>query len=290
MCGSGFKIVKTSVVIAVFNHSEILRKSLLCASGQADYIDEIVISDDGSSEDVLQVIKDAAPQLNCATTYVRQQDLGFRLARSKNNGIRHSTGDYLIFIDQDLIYTKGYIKTFIGHRRKRQFIVSYPIRLDEKTSVAITNDAIRKGRFDQYLSFNQKKVVYRQFIKDGWEHGLRTIVGNSKHKPKLRGGCFAANREDLLSVNGFDENFIGWGNEDDDLGRRFYCSGIIGKNYFWNEFPLHLYHPEYHQGGERNNHAYSAERIEAAKYGDLRAVYGVENTLGDDTVEVIKIQ
>ena len=39
-------------------------------------------------------------------------------------------------------------------------------------------------------------------------------------------GNFAVVRADLFMVNGFDEAYVGWGQEDDDLGRRFYAAGV----------------------------------------------------------------
>ena len=44
-------------------------------------------------------------------------------------------------------------------------------------------------------------------------------------------------------INGFDEKFVGWGQEDDDLRRRLYRAGFNGKNLGMNAFAVHLYHP-----------------------------------------------
>jgi GT2 family glycosyltransferase len=44
-------------------------------------------------------------------------------------------------------------------------------------------------------------------------------------KPKLDGCDFGIWREDYEAVNGFDESFVGWGCEDDDLGVRLRRAG-----------------------------------------------------------------
>jgi hypothetical protein len=96
-------------------------------------------------------------------------------------------------------------------------------------------------------------------------------------------------RDDLLRVNGFDENYKGWGAEDDDLGRRLYRSGIIGRTVFRDEFPLHLWHPHATGGRDsRNLHYYNRRRREIAG-GDYRAVNGISNPLDDDVPTVERI-
>ena len=282
--------MKTTLIIAVYNHSEFLRRCLLSTSAFDSSLHEIVVTDDGSSEDTLAVVKESAALFNCRLTFVQQQDIGFRLARSKNNGIRHATGDYLIFIDQDLIFTRGYLPAFVNHRKRGQFVVSYPIRLTEEQSSKLDEATIKNANFDALTTPAQRTKIKRQYIKDNWEHYVRKFFRTDGTKPKLRGGCFAAFRDDLLMVNGFDENFQGWGNEDDDLGRRLYRAGIVGKNVFWNEYPLHIYHPENSDGGARPNRDYNRMRIQAIKNGEFRALNGVENTLGDDKAKVISIQ
>lgn len=50
--------------------------------------------------------------------------------------------------------------------------------------------------------------------------------------------------KDLERVNGFDEEFIGWGFEDSDLAVRLINSGIKRKSGNFLVTVFHLYHPE----------------------------------------------
>jgi hypothetical protein len=70
----------------------------------------------------------------------------------------------------------------------------------------------------------------------------------------------AIRREDYIRVNGYDERYVGWGNEDDDMGRRLLATGTIGYNFTYSEYPIHIYHPPYHQNGIRVNQEYSSRR------------------------------
>ena len=57
------------------------------------------------------------------------------------------------------------------------------------------------------------------------------------------GANIGIDRNDLIRVNGFDEDFVGWGGEDIDLSRRL---GLIGVDYHGTVgrcIVFHLHHP-----------------------------------------------
>ena len=62
-------------------------------------------------------------------------------------------------------------------------------------------------------------------------------------RPKLVSNNVGIWRSDFEAVNGFDENFRGWGAEDDDLGRRLKRIGVRLKSILrWTRL-YHLWHP-----------------------------------------------
>jgi predicted glycosyltransferase involved in capsule biosynthesis len=93
---------------------------------------------------------------------------------------------------------------------------------------------------------------------------------------KLRGGVFAIYKKDYLKVNGFDENFSQWGNEDDDLGRRLNNVNVVGINPFKKDYTVHLYHPQNSQGG-RKNLDYNKLVKAKAKEGYYYCDYGINS-------------
>lgn len=81
------------------------------------------------------------------------------------------------------------------------------------------------------------RTVRKDFI---YYLGKQIHIGN--RRPKLKGGAFSLFREKFEQVNGFDETFIGWGREDDDLGRRLYLANVIGRNISHRAWTYHLWH------------------------------------------------
>ena len=121
-----------TVIVTVFNRSHLLEKTLLSLVHQSQKIDELIVSDDGSEEDILGLLKQYTNHVDFAVTYVHQENEGFRLAKCRNNGIRKAQGDFIIFIDQDIVGTRHYLQTFIRYSQSRTFLVAYPIRLSLK--------------------------------------------------------------------------------------------------------------------------------------------------------------
>ena len=280
--------MKVSIIVTVYNRIDLLRKALISINSQSYLPDELILSDDGSQEDITGGIKNLIPKLNFKILYVSQQDKGFRLARCKNNAVRAASGDYLIFNDQDIIATKNYIKTFVDYRKEKRFCVSYPVRLNENQNNQITNEMIEKCDYSDLLNESQIREIRKQYRKDKLYFYLKKLhlrdIG-----PKLRGGVFAAHRDDLLKVNGFNEKYQGWGNEDDDLGRRLDRIDVTGSNPFLHEFPLHLYHEPYNLAG-RANKQYYYQQVKKIRKGYFYCKYGIINSLDNDEVVVRELK
>ncbi|MDZ7340812.1 MAG: glycosyltransferase [candidate division KSB1 bacterium] len=277
--------MKLSVIIAVYNRSYLLAKSLVSLKHQSLAPGELILSDDGSDEDIIAAIDPLVRSLPYPVKFVSQKHQGFRLAKCRNNGSKQASGDYLIFIDQDIVLNRSFLEICLKYRRERQFCVALPVRLTADQSRLLTPEAIERGQWQGIVTEAQRRKIKRQYYKDNFYRFLRALHLR-RSGPKLRGGAVAINREDFVAINGYDENYQGWGNEDDDLGRRLYAAGLRGKNPFCDEFPLHLYHPPHHQDGARVNKGYHSQRKKAILRGDFRCQFGLDHPLGSEELVI----
>jgi glycosyltransferase involved in cell wall biosynthesis len=83
-----------SVIVPCYNHAHFLGEAIESALAQTYPYLEIIVVDDGSSDNTREVAA-RYPQVR----YVRQENQG--LAAARNTGLRHSTGSYLVFLDAD---------------------------------------------------------------------------------------------------------------------------------------------------------------------------------------------
>ncbi|HHP7231234.1 MAG TPA: glycosyltransferase family 2 protein [Xenococcaceae cyanobacterium] len=101
-----------SVVIPTYNRLPILQKCLMALENQqfnhnliSQY--EIILVDDGSTDETLTWLKANQPQLPHVKTF-QQEHQGAAAAR--NLGIQKAQGDTIIFIDSDLVVTENFLQ------------------------------------------------------------------------------------------------------------------------------------------------------------------------------------
>lgn len=88
-------MAKVSIIVPAYNRAHLLPESLGSVLSQDHKDIEIVIVDDGSTDDTADVIRG----IDGPIVYLRQNNSGASVAR--NHGILRSTGDYLMFLDSD---------------------------------------------------------------------------------------------------------------------------------------------------------------------------------------------
>jgi glycosyltransferase involved in cell wall biosynthesis len=273
-------MMQKTIIISTYNRAHLLRRILVSIANQSCSPDRVIVADDGSSEDMEVVIREEIHRLKCPITFVTQADDGFRLARSRNNAVRLADDGILIFADQDMLFTKDYFASLLSSMKEKRFFAGYMLRLDQKQTDRITDEMIESCNYSSLITEEQRKGSWHQYRKDGLYEWLYRFhlrpVG-----PKLRGGIFAVNKVDIERINGFDENYQGWGNEDDDLYWRLYASGVRGKNPQYTEYAIHQYHPIFRAAGERSNKKYFEQRKQEIMNGAWFCQQGLRNDKGD---------
>ena len=73
---------------------------------------------------------------------------------------------------------------------------------------------------------------------------------------------FAFWRNDAIAINGFNENFVGWGREDSEFTARLLNYDLMRRNVKFNALAYHLYHPLNDRGHLAENDQLLRETIE----------------------------
>lgn len=237
--------MKISVLTTVYNRPEHLRLLVAALAAQTRPPDEIVVADDGSDEASVAAMNRLLPAGEIPATLVRQEKDGYRLAAARNLSIRAATGDYLVFLDCDIAPLPEAVAVHERQAAPHRLLCGNRALLDEGATKALMAAVPAPSAADWELAWatadaDEVTDAARLFARQA---ALRRWHLARPHKPKLLGCHFSLFRDDVVRVNGFDENFVGWGYEDDDFARRLYRVGVEPQSVIAEARALHLWHP-----------------------------------------------
>ena len=241
--------IDIAILVSTYQRPEHLRRCLLSIERQrgVDGRFEVVVTDDGSGDETHRLIVDTARRVPFRLTFTTHDHHGFRLARCRNEGVAASTAAYLLFTDGDCILPPDHIRIHLDERRRGCVAASDCLRLDRTASAGIDDSVITDWSADGLVSRRERRRVLWKAARALCYSACRVPM-----RPRLSGNNIALWRHDFERVNGFDEEFIGWGLEDRDLQRRLAAVGVRVRSILHRTTPIHLWHepaPSFQRNG-----------------------------------------
>ncbi|EGY52566.1 glycosyltransferase family 2 protein [Neisseria shayeganii] len=234
-----------SLIITTYNRPDALEAVLQSVKAQKRLPDEVLVADDGSGEATAELIRRQQTDFPVPLHHIWQPDDGFRLAESRNRALAAARGDYIVMIDGDMVLHPQFIADHVRAARKGLFVQGSRVVLTEGKTAELLADPsayrvlkwYEKGlekRWEKRLSACRLPWLSAAVLKKektGWFHGIR--------------GCnMGFFRSDALAVNGFNNDFVGWGREDSEFVARLFNRGGKRANLKFAAVAYHLYHPE----------------------------------------------
>ena len=244
--------MKVSLIIAVYKDTEALNLIFKSLSYQTYGLFEVVVAEDGNSKEMHEFIISSKNIYSFKIIHTIQDDLGVRKSKSQNNGIKASSGEYLIFIDGDCLLYSDFIEKHVMLSAKKTIISGRRVNLGPKYTMQLRNEKVSSLWLEKNFLFKYFKIADDARSEKHTEEGFKIKVNgfmdtfiNKKRKKKfpLLGCNMSFFKEAIISINGFDE---GLGNSamasDTDLEWRFQGLGytIRPGRFIVNLF--HLYH------------------------------------------------
>tara|TARA_B100001250_G_C19802424_1_gene791713 strand:- start:2090 stop:2872 length:783 start_codon:yes stop_codon:yes gene_type:complete len=228
--------MKTTLIISTYNWSNALELVLKSVLFQTFTVDEVIIADDGSSEETKSLINTYSNLFSIPLKHVWHPDLGFRKTIILNKAYSCAIGEYIIQIDGDIILHPKFIQDHITNARKSQFIHGGRVLLKLNITLERLNNLnINFHFFNKGLS-NRLNTIYSPFLSNFFKSQSRSLK-------KTRGCNFSCWKEDFDKVNGYNQDMIGWGFEDSELSARLINNNILKKRLKFIGLTYHLYHP-----------------------------------------------
>ncbi len=163
--------IKVSVIVPVYNASQYISKTLNSILNQDFEGFEIIVIDDGSTDNSLEIITRCLDDSPIPHEIIHQENSGVSVAR--NAGIDKSKGDYLVFIDADDYVSKNHLSSL--YNGKTDFSLTLYARKEEdkitnldtySQDVISTYDFI-KMELNMQITFNFFQLMYKaDIIKD----------------------------------------------------------------------------------------------------------------------------
>ena len=228
--------MKISLIITTYNWKEALYLSLKSVLRQKVLPLEVIVADDGSDEKTGEVIRTIAADSSIPIIHSWQEDKGFRLARSRNRAIARARGEYIILIDGDILLEKHFVLDHHQFARSGFFVQGTRVLLDKALSEQVVQSGHLSAGFCRHGVENRKNCLRSYFLARLFSFKSRQLRG-------VRTCNFAFWRKDAVRVNGFNEEFVGWGREDSEFTVRLMNIGIRRQNVKFNALAYHLYHP-----------------------------------------------
>jgi glycosyltransferase involved in cell wall biosynthesis len=101
---------KVSAIIPTYNRSERVREAIKSVLGQSEQDVEIVVIDDGSTDETREVISGFG---DARVRYFYKQNGG--PASARNLGLAKATGRYIAFLDSDDTWPSDYLEVMLSH-------------------------------------------------------------------------------------------------------------------------------------------------------------------------------
>lgn len=238
--------IVTSLLVSTYNWPDALELVFESILLQKKLPDEVIIADDGSGEETTNLINRYKKLLHIPVKHVWHPDDGFRKTIIMNKAIRSAAGNYIIQIDGDIVLHPEFISDHIKEATPRYFIKgSRGLLSPELTNVLIkskkaTISILSKG-VGSRINSTRVPILSPLFYGD-------PIKTND-----LRGCNFAFWKEDFISVNGYNNDLMGWGHEDIELAARLVNFGIKRKQLKMVAVCFHLHHQWYERSKENEN-------------------------------------
>ena len=259
-----------ALAITTYERADALAAVLASVERQSRAPDELVIADDGSGAATQAVIRAFAARSRLPLGVVSQPHDGFRAARLRNLAIAATRCDYLLFVDGDMLLHPEFVADHARCARRGRYTQGVRALADAALTARLLAGAPWPAPTSSGLG-----VLRRAYL-------LRSPVASAMFR-RIGNGLIAVKscnqgiwRDDLVRVNGFDEDFTGWGPEDKELCARLANAGVRRQALLFGGIACHLHHAP----ASRERLTANLARLAATREsGRSRAEHGLDSHL-----------
>lgn len=285
--------MKRSIHIVISTHTtRHLRAVLASVANQTVFPDSVSITCDVDNPEIKAIVQDVANEYNKSFFYTARENHGImRLSQIRNNAVRTLKkfgieDGLLLFFDGDIFLLPNVIELYQTLSDKPTLFHGNRIMLTEDETTYIkklkeTNRYFPISRNDK--RFAELERVEKKLFKHNLLRKFKLIKAG---KPTILGAHFGFSFGLYKLINGSDEEYEGYGCEDDDLARRALKKGAISCIVTSEILVYHLYHESKAQAKWKDNPG--VKRFIGAPWQPY-CKHGLDNPLPQNPLTQIRI-
>jgi glycosyltransferase involved in cell wall biosynthesis len=208
---------------------------------------EVLVADDGSREPARAVVSELARSVAVPVRHVWQPDQGLRKGRILNHALLEAGGDYVIFLDGDIVPAPDFVASHLALARPDAYLSGSTVLLGTGPSARLTPDDVARGSLDGLRSWRpgnrrSRRVAMRRVP------GLAALFDRrlARRPVGFHGGNASVTRDAALAIGGFDERLARF--EDKDFGYRLRLHGLRGESVRYRIPTWHVHHERPYAG------------------------------------------
>lgn len=211
-----------SVIIVAYKSARQLPANIVALQEALKEVDgggEVIVVDNGSGDGAVDWLIREAPWVRVVANH---ENRGF--AAACNQGVRMAKGEWLLFLNPDMIVPAGTLHGALSSAMIRSQAGALTVQLRREDQSLLPTIRRDPTVLDQLLLFLKVPHVFPRLQVIARYRGEGIDVGVSQRVAQCRASFFLMRRRVLDAVGGWDERFFLWF-EDVDLCRRLRGAG-----------------------------------------------------------------
>ena len=201
-----------SVIIPTFNDSKRLSLLINSLENQTCNNFEIIVVDDGSTDDTKEVVEQLKKKSGLEISYFYLNNTNiFGAGIARNFGAKQARGDILVFLDQDNVAHPKLIENYLNEQEKNDVVLGY--------YAGYGNNKYHYD-FEKLKKFVEGNKIIETIIPEFREKIFKNSESYRNEEWKYFVSANFSIKKELFFKFQFDEKIIKWGGEDIDLGYR----------------------------------------------------------------------
>lgn len=244
-----------SLIISVYKRLDFLELIFQSLDKQSYSDFEVIVAEDNNDQQTIEFYTNARLNHSYGIQHVSQEDIGFRKNKILNEALKIASSETILFLDGDCIPHKNFIEYYRNNITRGNAYFGRRVMLGEiYSSNLLRRKEFRSLKIPLMLFSDSKNIEEGLYLP--WFRQIK------KGYRGLLGCNWGINKQDLVDVNGFDEDYVhACVGEDNDIEWRLRLKGVHFNSLKHRAIVYHMYHTvNYNKGASVVNNALFEEK------------------------------